>query len=87
MNKPFLFLCAATLALTASAQTIYKNVEYQWRGNQFVEGKFRAKAVSPTEMTSNYKSEWMSDAPNYMPDMETGINPEHWTHQGSQRPA
>ncbi len=79
MYKQIFSLCAATLALTASAQTIYKNAAYQWKGNQFVEGKYKAKAVSATEMTSNYQSEWTSSAPNYMPQMPTGIDPEHWT--------
>ena len=61
-----------------SAQTIYKTPHYQWKGNQFIEGKYKATAKSATEMTSNFKSEWTSSAPNYMPDMPTGIDPEHW---------
>lgn len=66
------------MAMSASAQTIYKNPAYQWKGNQFIEGKYKAKALSATEMVSDYKSEWTSSAPNYMPQMPTGIDPEHW---------
>ena len=75
--KLSILLCAA-LATSASAQTIYKTPAYQWKGNQIIEGKYRAKALSDNVMTSNYKSEWTSSAPNYMPQMPTGINPELW---------
>lgn len=86
MNKTLFTSMAATASLaammvstaSASAQTIYKNAGYQWRGNQFIEGKYKATAKSATEMTSNYKSEWTSPAPNYMPQMPTGVDPEHW---------
>jgi len=64
---------------SVEAQTIYKNADYQWRGNQFIQGKKKAVAKSATEMTSNYQSEWTSPAPNYMPQTPTGIDPEHWT--------
>lgn len=69
----------AFMAEPAVAQVIYKNADYQWRGNQFIQGKNKAVAKSATEMTSNYKSEWTSPAPNYMPQMPTGIDPAHWT--------
>ncbi len=74
------FSLAAIVVSTSSveAQTIYKNADYQWRGNQFIQGKSKAVAKSATEMTSNYKSEWTSPAPNYMPQMPTGVDPEHW---------
>lgn len=62
-----------------SAQVIYKTADYKWIGNKFVQGKFTAQANSSTDMTSNYQSEWNTSAPNYMPDMPTGVNPEHWT--------
>lgn len=63
----------------AMAQTIYQNSEYQWKGNQFIQGKFKATAKSATDIVSNYvEAEWNSPAPNFMPQMETGINREHW---------
>lgn len=63
----------------ASAQTIYKCKEYQWKGNQILQGKFKATAKSATDIISNYvEPEWNSPAPNFMPQMETGINREHW---------
>ena len=68
----------AFIAEPAEAQVIYKNAEYQWRGNQFIQGKNKAIAKSATEMTSNFKGEWVTSAPNYMPDMPTGIDHEHW---------
>ena len=66
-------------AAASQAQTIYKNSEYQWKGNQFIQGKFRATAKSATDIVSNYvEPEWGTSAPNYMPQMEDGINREHW---------
>ena len=63
----------------AMAQTIYQNNEYKWKGNQFIQGKFRATAKSATDIVSNYvETEWNSPAPNFMPQIETGINREHW---------
>ncbi|MCR5696751.1 MAG: hypothetical protein K6G73_07240 [Marinilabiliaceae bacterium] len=63
----------------AMAQTIYQNNEYKWKGNQFIQGKFKATAKSATDIVSNYvEAEWNSPAPNFMPQMETGINREHW---------
>jgi len=70
---------AMFLALPLSAQTIYKTADYQWRGNQFTQGKYTARANSATDMTSNYQSEWNTNAPNYMPQMPTGVDPEHWS--------
>lgn len=63
----------------AQGQNIYKNSKYQWKGNQFTEGKFKAYASSPTDLHSNYESEWNTSAPNYMPNMDTGIDRKHWT--------
>lgn len=75
------FAALATLASlsSAEAQTIYKTSDYIWKGNKIVQGKFTAKANSATDITSNYTSEWNTSAPNYMPDMPTGVDPEHWT--------
>ncbi len=70
--------CIPTAQLSAQ-KTIYRTADYTWRGNQFVQGKYKAQANSATDMTSNYKSEWNTSAPNYMPDMPTGVDPEHWT--------
>lgn len=61
------------------AQTIYQTPYYMWKGNEFRQGTFKARANSATDMTSNYQSEWNTSAPNYMPDMPTGVDPEHWT--------
>ena len=74
-------LLTTLLALPLSAQTIYKTADYQWRGNQFIQGKYTARANSATDMTSNYQSEWNTNAPNYMPQMPTGVDPEHWSLQ------
>lgn len=71
-------LLSAGLSST-HAQVIYKTDDYQWRGNQFVQGKMKAKANSATDMTSNYQSQWSTSAPNYMPDMPTGVDPTHWS--------
>lgn len=73
------FIAAMLLSLPLSAQTIYKTADYHWRGNQFTQGKYTARANSATDMTSNYQSEWNTNAPNYMPQMPTGVDPEHWS--------
>lgn len=39
---------------TKDAQTIYQNKEYQWKGNEIIQGEFHAQALSPTQVTSNY---------------------------------
>ena len=70
---------ATSLALATEAQTIYKTPQYEWRGNQFTQGRFKAKANSATDITSNYRDEWTSTAPNFMPDIDPGIDREHWT--------
>lgn len=63
-----------------SAQTIYKNSAYTWKGNSFVQGKFKAEAKSATDIVSNYHDEWLTSAPNFMPtDINPGIDREHWT--------
>lgn len=65
---------------TLSAQTIYKNSAYTWKGNAFIQGKFKAEAKSPTDIVSNYHDEWLTPAPNFMPtDIDPGIDREHWT--------
>lgn len=73
-------LVLLAIGSAAQAQTIYKNGEYQWKGNQILQGKFKATAKSATEIVSNYvESEWNSPAPNFMPNIDPGINREHWT--------
>ncbi|MBR3540559.1 MAG: hypothetical protein IKO08_03785, partial [Bacteroidales bacterium] len=74
-----LAIMATSLALATEAQTIYKTPQYEWRGNQFTQGRFKAKANSATDITSNYRDEWTSTAPNFMPDIDSGIDREHWT--------
>ena len=75
----FFAIMAASLSLRTEAQTIYKTPQYEWRGNQFTQGRFKAKANSATDITSNYRDEWTSTAPNFMPDIDPGIDREHWT--------
>lgn len=72
-------LASMAVAPLCAQKTIYRTADYTWRGNQFVQGKYKAQANSTTDMTSNYQSEWNTSAPNYMPDMPTGVDPEHWT--------
>lgn len=72
-------LASMAVAPLCAQKTIYRTADYTWRGNQFVQGKYKAQANSATDMTSNYQSEWNTSAPNYMPDMPTGVDPEHWT--------
>lgn len=79
MKKILLPLALCACCLIAGAQVIYKTDGYQWRGNQFTQGKMKAKALSATCLTSNYTSAWTSPAPNYMPQMPTGIDPARWT--------
>lgn len=74
-------LAAASMfaATSADAQVIYKNKDYQIKGNQVTQGKFKATANSATDITSNYEEkEWDSPAPNYMPDMDPKIDRQHW---------
>lgn len=80
LKNLFLPLCLFSLLIPGRsfAQLIYKTADYEWRGNQFTQGKMKAKANSATDITSNYTSEWTSPAPNFMPDMPTGVDPEHW---------
>lgn len=78
----YLFPLAILLSLfqsEMSAQEIYKTQDYKWIGNRFVQGPYTSKANSATDMISNYQSEWNTSAPNYMPDMPTGVDPTHWT--------
>ena len=37
-----LAIMATSLALATEAQTIYKTPQYEWRGNQFTQGRFKA---------------------------------------------
>lgn len=86
MKGKIIATCLMMAALSATAggklcaQTVYKNNSYQWKGNSFVQGEFRATAVSPTQIVSNYSDSWDTSAPNYMPkDIDPGINRERWT--------
>ncbi len=78
MKPTLLILMAASLAFLAESQTIYRTPHYTWRGNQFTQGTFKAKANSATDITSNYSDTWDSPAPNFMPDIDPGINRQHW---------
>lgn len=80
MKKLFLFFTATAICSISSAQTIYKTEAYQWKGNQFIQGQFKAQAKSATDIYSNYvEPEWNSPAPNYMPNIDPEIDREHWT--------
>lgn len=79
MKKVIIAAFAFALVLPSMAQTIYKTADYQWKGNKFVQGKYSATANSATDITSNYESEWNTNAPNYMPQIPTGVDPKHWT--------
>lgn len=76
-----LLLLAGTLSLAplaGQAQVYYKNKAYQWKGNEFIQDKFKAKALSATEMVSNYKPNENSGVKG-MPDKPGVIDREHWT--------
>ena len=47
-------LLLLALTLTAKAQVIYKNKAYQIKGNQVKQGKYTGKAISATQIQSNY---------------------------------
>jgi len=79
MNKILSTLLAAVLVFPIMAQSIYKTDSYQWKGNKIVQGKYSARANSATDITSNYESEWNTTAPNFMPQIPTGVDPKHWT--------
>lgn len=72
----FLFALLCSMATGATAQTYYKNKAYQWKGNEIIQGKEKGRAVSATEMTSNYQRKidggfmgWENDP----------INRQRWT--------
>lgn len=84
--KTIALITLVSMSAAANAQTIYKNQKYQWTGNQFTQGKFKAVANSATDMVSNYKpwtteqyAKTVAPAPNFMPDMPDGIDRQHWT--------
>lgn len=52
----FTTLCLGLgLLSNVQAQTFYKNKAYQWKGNEIIQGKQKARAVSATEIVSNYE--------------------------------
>ena len=63
MHCKYLFpiaLVSLGIATEASAQSYYKNKAYQWKGNEIIQGKWKARVLSPTEITSSYVRQ-MSD--------------------------
>ncbi len=55
MRKTLLLCLVVLLGLTEGrAQTFYKNGEYRWQGNEIVQGRFRARATSESQVRSNY---------------------------------
>ncbi|MBO7467686.1 MAG: hypothetical protein J6T94_08415 [Bacteroidaceae bacterium] len=80
MKKSIFLLAMLLVVVTAHSQNIYRNSAYRWKGNEFVQGSFRAKAESPTSIRSNYSDEWLTTAPNFMPgNVDAGIDRTHWT--------
>lgn len=74
-----LSLLSMLMPMCLSAQKIFQTSEYQWKGNAFIQGKFKSEAKSATDIVSNYKDEWTTSAPNFMPtDIDPKINREHW---------
>lgn len=71
-----LAVMALGAATTLSAQTYYKNKAYQWKGNEIIQGKWKARVVSPTEIRSNYVRQ-MSDG--FMGWDNDPINRQQWT--------
>lgn len=70
------FLMALPFGL--SAQNIYKNKSYQWKGNTIIQGKYQGKALSATEIISNYKPIEGAGVAG-MPEMPGVVDREHWT--------
>lgn len=64
------------IATDASAQTYYKNKVYQWKGNEIIQGKEKARALSPTEITSNYVRKMSDGQIGWDNDP---INRQRWT--------
>lgn len=64
------------IAINTQAQTYYKNKAYQWKGNEIIQGKEKARALSPTEITSNYVRK-MSEG--FIGWDEDPINRRHWS--------
>jgi hypothetical protein len=72
-----LILAGCMLALCPTqAQTYYKNKAYTWRGNEFIQGKMKARAVSATEMTSTYERMVYG---GFMPSAPDAVDRKHWT--------
>lgn len=46
-------LCISASCVTS--QTYFKNKAYQWKGNEIIQGKEKGRALSATEMVSNYQ--------------------------------
>ena len=77
MKKTLSILLLSALAVTtvpSMAQNIYKNKSYQWKGNEIIQGKFKAKALSPTQVTSNYVPQ-----PSQMEVKADMIDRQNWT--------
>lgn len=71
----FIALASFGIGTDASAQSYYKNKAYQWKGNEIIQGQWKARALSPTEITSNYVRQ-MSDG--FMGWDNDPINRQHW---------
>lgn len=73
LSIALVFLCVGTEVF---AQSYYKNKSYQWKGNEMIQGKWKARVLSPTEITSNYVRQ-MSDG--FMGWDNDPVNRQHWT--------
>jgi hypothetical protein len=60
----FLALFALQPALAQESKTIYSSDAYEWHSDKIVQGKFTAKALSATEMTSDYQSPTGASVPS-----------------------
>jgi hypothetical protein len=77
LTRWLLTLAGLLLALPfPQAQTYYKNKAYTWRGNEFIQGKMKARAVSATEMTSTYERMVYG---GFMPSAPDAVDRRHWT--------
>ena len=62
--------------MESMSQNIYKNKSYKWKGNEIIQGKFKAKAISPTHITSNYEPTEVESQIGV--NMPTGIDRKNW---------
>jgi hypothetical protein len=72
----FLSALISFFPMESMSQNIYKNKSYKWKGNEIIQGKFKAKAISPTHITSNYEPTEVESQIGV--NMPTGIDRKNW---------